>query len=154
MCVSTTAAWRCRSPHGECGLKSCGLYEIRLVWTSLPTRGVWIEIAAIDVGLRQSHCRSPHGECGLKSQSTLRSISHCQSLPTRGVWIEIRHPNPAGRGRGSLPTRGVWIEMARPCVGRLTTKGSLPTRGVWIEMAQTPSDSNGFGVAPHTGSVD
>ena len=55
------------SPHGECGLKSKGSSAHSGTSGSLPTRGVWIEIAAVK-GLEAARIRS---------------------LPTRGVWIEI-----------------------------------------------------------------
>ena len=35
---------KCRSPHGECGLKSTRPGEIGVIIQSLPAWGVWIEI--------------------------------------------------------------------------------------------------------------
>ena len=56
----------CRSPHGECGLKSQSRVE-----------------QYVYIG------RSPHGECGLKFRRELKTKAVAASLPAWGVWIEI-----------------------------------------------------------------
>ena len=100
----------CHSPHGECGLKFAANGFVAAWQESLPTRGVWIEIAM------------------LKEQ-----YEDLTSLPTRGVWIEINGVVCTLRISMSLPTRGVWIEMHIRQPQQLSQL-SLPTRGVWIEI--------------------
>ena len=58
----------CRSPHGERGLKSLLLSNIKLAQWSLPPRGAWIEIIQAKNALKKEG-RSPHGERGLKLRS-------------------------------------------------------------------------------------
>ncbi len=104
--------FHCRSPHGERGLKCypqsapLGGYSslpTRGAWIeiclpiqstagflSLPTRGAWIEIFLFSLLFVPVTRRSPHGERGLKSFVPLCPCSQCSgSLPTRGAWIEI-----------------------------------------------------------------
>ena len=80
-------------------------------WTSLPSRGAWIEIskqpipgrvgrslpsrgAWIDIPWRWTGTirtsRSPHGERGLKYLIQQEKNAISTSLPSRGAWIEIR----------------------------------------------------------------
>ena len=55
-----------RSPHGERGLKSPAVLQLLHGVPSLPSRGVWIEINALQNDFRLCSGRSPHGERGLK----------------------------------------------------------------------------------------
>ena len=57
---------RRHSPHGECGLKLEKLDALDIETGSLPTRGVWIEIASAAHKICITISHSPHGECGLK----------------------------------------------------------------------------------------
>ena len=62
---------RCRhnrhSPRGECGLKfSCGRNQRFRGGSSLPARGVWIEIENVGSRGYDTFRHSPRGECGLK----------------------------------------------------------------------------------------
>ena len=82
---------KCRSPHGERGLK----YQRR-------------------AGIAKINGRSPHGERGLKYCVLSSNLSYAESLPTRGAWIEIRSLSFVRcSGVRSLPTRGAWIEIGR-----------------------------------------
>ena len=77
--------------------------------TSLPARGVWIEIMVI------------HSKLG---------CWYRWSLPARGVWIEIKRIARHRLRDPSLPARGVWIEIVLPkvpCVLKLVAprKGSV-----------------------------
>ena len=78
-----------RSPHGERGLKSLASLAFPSSSLSLPSRGAWIEIAAL--------ISVPH-------------LLH-MSLPSRGAWIEIGKTKAAATTSGSLPSRGAWIEI-------------------------------------------
>ena len=62
----TPTAHRCRSPHGECGLKFPALFLLPLFRQSLPAWGVWIEMPVVMSDDFMDKGRSPHGECGLK----------------------------------------------------------------------------------------
>ena len=143
------------SPRGECGLKlrEDGLHAVRFsslpargVWiempagseatlsrlSSLPARGVWIEIYPSDQPA-DKQCHSPRGECGLKLIRRRRPREGQRSLPARGVWIEIFQIYDNLIEFTSLPARGVWIEIvARALAWAL--RPSLPARGVWIEI--------------------
>ena len=57
---------RCRSPHGERGLKFQSQVSLENQRLSLPARGAWIEIAARAATSAPGPGRSPHGERGLK----------------------------------------------------------------------------------------
>ena len=63
---------------------------IQQILKSLPVRGAWIEIVAIDY-----------------------SSSLSGSLPVRGAWIEMSGSFTATRPPTSLPVRGAWIEIGR-----------------------------------------
>ena len=168
--------WPCRSPHGECGLKSrrffrggsprrrsphgeCGLKSVWLLHTwaripSLPTRGVWIEIGQLHDGENHADCRSPHGECGLKYVGDQFFGRHLGGRSPHGEcglksikWYWKRAK------WWSLPTRGVWIEILYQLLLPLCSR-SLPTRGVWIEIRTGGGETRIITVAPHTGSVD
>ena len=101
----------CRSPHGECGLKSSCLVVFSCVCKSLPAWGVWIEISS-RFGVRRECCvgsrmgsedwnkpmvaRSccvvwslPAWECGLKFTLFVKHIIISNVTPCVGVWIEI-----------------------------------------------------------------
>ena len=56
---------------------------------SPPTRGVWIEIHGIIIGVFPLHGHPPHGGCGLKLVLANTKEEFHVSPPTRGVWIEI-----------------------------------------------------------------
>ena len=71
--------------------------------TSLPARGVWIEI---------------HGH-------VIRRYPD-ESLPARGVWIEIGFGESEARQAGSLPARGVWIEIVWSCSTHHTCASRSP----------------------------
>ena len=88
-----------RSPRGECGLKF-SVHDISIPHlTSLPSRGVWIEI------------------------HTNRKKHYFQaSLPSRGVWIEMDCRIPNTNGRWSRSPRG---ECGLKCSGRRTCKSRL-----------------------------
>ena len=75
--------------------------------TSLPARGVWIEIGSASVMPSTSCSHSPRGECGLKygSNSAGKEI-HTTSLPARGVWIEIRLGQACRLGHCVTPREG------------------------------------------------
>ena len=62
---------------------------LRAAFTSLPARGVWIEINFIHIQCHGFSRRSPHGECGLKCPNLDTWCANMLSLPARGVWIEI-----------------------------------------------------------------
>ena len=89
------------SPQGECGLKSGSSQLLAVPGTSLPTRGVRVEILAVPV-----------------------ITGAALSLPTRGVRVEIEYSGHVVLiWRASLPTRGVRVEirhrprgLARPSV--------------------------------------
>ena len=55
---------------------------------SLPSRGAWIEILALD-----------------------KVDKVGESLPSRGAWIEICYTYVTAKSRWSLPSRGAWIEI-------------------------------------------
>ena len=147
---------RCRSPHGERGLKCLPALPPHLPQLSLPARGAWIEIDGDDLMLElPPGGRSPHGERGLKyGRQVLRC--HCRpSLPARGAWIEISRIRSSTPGSLlSLPARGAWIEMAQ-MIGCTARSPSLPARGAWIEISTaSPGSRCSDPVAPRTGSVD
>ena len=122
---------RCRSPHGERGLKS------KIIEKQFYVRG-----------------RSPHGERGLKSVLLELLADETESLPSRGAWIEIYLiPSASPSGALSLPSRGAWIEI-EVAVTMNTIKPSLPSRGAWIEMVAVSRAKRPAAVAPLTGSVD
>ena len=145
---------RCRSPHGERGLK----YPKAL--QRLATRG-----------------RSPHGERGLKFWRSKKMSATTSRSPhgERGLKLRQQHPPPVHPGR-SLPTRGAWIEIRRSAGCPRQSPGrsphgerglkfcvvgdagvpaaSLPTRGAWIEIGSGRGRRHRPAVAPHTGSVD
>ena len=77
-----------RSPQGECGLKSRKGDTGFSSGSSLPARGVWIEIQIDGV-----------------------YTADIVSLPARGVWIEIVYRIMECLLSQSLPARGVWIEI-------------------------------------------
>ena len=56
----------CRSPHGERGLKFCTVHGGKRQDKSLPSRGAWIEIIPEMPSSIFLWGRSPHGERGLK----------------------------------------------------------------------------------------
>ena len=58
-------------------------------YTSLPTRGGWIEIRSCRRSAGSVYRPSPHGEGGLKFMMQRRKSRNMQSLPTRGGWIEM-----------------------------------------------------------------
>ena len=87
--AETTVLGLCRSPQGECGLKSQGRTPHAGPTGSLPARGVWIEMLKKSIMLHGADGRSPQGECGLKCQRLLDASRVVGSLPARGVWIEI-----------------------------------------------------------------
>ena len=80
----------CRSPHGERGLKYTLVRPHLTIPLSLSSRRAWIEIKRKKVILSSSICRSPHGERGLKSQIVLLAYNYVRSLSSRRAWIEIR----------------------------------------------------------------
>ena len=102
---------RCRSPHGERGLKCRGRVIHRIVHSRSPhgERGLkcvvevfnavlsaslsswraWIEIREINVVLNRILSRSPHGVRGLKCPNTFVLVDVNQSLSSWRAWIEI-----------------------------------------------------------------
>ena len=119
-----------RSPQGEYGLKSRKGDTGFSSGSSLPARGVWIEIF--------------HSAPGSFEQL---------SLPARGVWIEIQIDGVYTADIVSLPARGVWIEIVYRIMECLLSQ-SLPARGVWIEIGEKSKSKKEFTVAPRKGSVD
>ena len=102
---------RCRSPHGERGLKSCIIWGRAAIITSLSSRRAWIEIKggkksgesrrvallteSVDWNKQDTAVcdtvisRSPHGERGLKCKSKHLTQQQTASLSSRRAWIEI-----------------------------------------------------------------
>ena len=78
-----------RSPHGERGLKYIEIHGTNRIFSSLPTRGAWIEIELRHIAFVRFQGRSPHGERGLKLMRQSAISTAIPSLPTRGAWIEI-----------------------------------------------------------------
>ena len=70
-------------------MKSFWFMRFSFLFTSLPVRGAWIEIALALVLDYLCRSRSPCGERGLKYKltDTIKNID--KSLPVRGAWIEI-----------------------------------------------------------------
>ena len=94
--IQPDIARRCRSPHGECGLKYILSEPSIEALGSLPAWGVWIEMYVKGGGERENTRRSPHGECGLKCVLDVGARSDRSSLPAWGVWIEIFfQPSPS-----------------------------------------------------------
>ena len=57
--------------------------------SSLPARGVWVEIQATSKTAYTDAGHSPRGECGLKFPGAGEQELNNWSLPARGVWVEI-----------------------------------------------------------------
>ena len=126
--AETTVLGLCRSPQGECGLKSQGRTPHAGPTGSLPARGVWIEMLKKSIMLHGADGRSPQGECGLKYYGEAAHLSDHASLPARGVWIEINMNHVLSLIFKSLPARGVWIEMST-IVGCFASGWVAPRKG-------------------------
>ena len=109
-------------------MKLTKFYTFLKTGTSLPARGVWIEIEIMGGISRGASGHSPQGECGLKSLPSDKSLRQQKSLPARGVWIEIAGSAGDGVSDGSLPARGVWIEIDKCCY-YLKEKPVTPRKG-------------------------
>ena len=125
--AETTVLGLCRSPQGECGLKSQGRTPHAGPTGSLPARGVWIEMLKKSIMLHGADGRSPQGECGLKYYGEAAHLSDHASLPARGVWIEIGSVDDEDSVYSSLPARGVWIEIT--CSNRLSRAACRSPQG-------------------------
>ena len=80
---------KCRSPHGERGLKlQCPQCDGWFV-ESLPAWGAWVEIYAQYKLVKSELSRSPHGERGLKYYLLRQNVKLKMSLPAWGAWVEI-----------------------------------------------------------------
>ena len=107
------------------------LITFTTVRVSHPTRGAWIEIAALAGGVTSKRRRTPHGVRGLKYNQTDQQDQD-QSRTPHGV-------------------RGLKLYQITGC-GDWTR--SHPTRGAWIEIREFGEIYNSARVAPHTGCVD
>ena len=87
---------------------------------SLPVRGAWIEIASPSARSCFRRCRSPCGERGLKCTRSAADLRWSPSLPVRGAWIEIACCSATSSRWTSLPVRGAWIEIY--CSGGVTVR--------------------------------
>ena len=82
--AETTVLGLCRSPQGECGLKSQGRTPHAGPTGSLPARGVWIEMLKKSIMLHGADGRSPQGECGLKYEIHVVPIREDRVAPRKG----------------------------------------------------------------------
>ena len=101
------------SPRGECGLKLLfASAAILILDTSLPARGVWIEIGLVFLIYRSKSCHSPRGECGLKLSKVLMNTTKILSHSPRGeCGLKLIDVDLVNNTLQSLPARGVWIEI-------------------------------------------
>ena len=128
---------------------------------SRPTRGAWIEMAAVASVFIAGFSRAPHGARGLKSPATTGTTSSSRSRPTRGAWIEMsacarcaaRRASRAPHGARGL--KSLSASLCKLCYRRaphgarglksfaasvsVTRAVSRPTRGAWIEISPTCS---------------
>ena len=111
------------------------------MYSSLPARGVWIEITCSN-RLSRAACRSPQGECGLKlDKQRAITVQHRSRSPQGECGLKCQRLLDASRVVGSLPARGVWIEIAYRPHTKTVTLRSLPARGVWIEISSFSKES-------------
>ena len=72
---------------------------------SLPARGVWIEIYAIDFVHEITVCRSPQGECGLKFTQLQTQIREKGRSPQGECGLKYEH-HELRRHRHVAPRKG------------------------------------------------
>ena len=100
---------------------------------SLPVRGAWIEMLAV--------------------QKMLLKLA--KSLPVRGAWIEIAiAKSNSGTPAVSLPVRGAWIEISPFAkIGKeVSSRSPCGERGLKYPMRI--GENHPGNVAPRAGSVD
>ena len=85
----------------------------RALW-SLPSRGAWIEIKALQRGFDWQACRSPHGERGLKYDEYDGSKKYISRSPHGERGLKFRTGVALPLLHRSLPSRGAWIEIYWP----------------------------------------
>ena len=120
---------RCRSPHGERGLKSYDIYNLFVGFRSLSSRRAWIEIGSkLYSCIRSFTRRSPHGERGLKCLPiSVLALVVLVALLTESVdWnlyinlLPYYHPCRSPHGERGLKFEQVDTLFNRPAVALLT----------------------------------
>ena len=107
---------------------------LRRAGWSLPVRGAWIEIITAKRGRKREKRRSPCGERGLKYACYLQPAEHLGRSPCgeRGLKsllaAVISSALPCRSPCGERGLKSLQVNHA------VTTSASLPVRGAWIEI--------------------
>ena len=78
---------------------------------SLPRRGAWIEIKAIEKVAGSPYCRSLHGERGLKFAALVSACFAGSRFPHGERGLKFFSKPCLSPEALSLTTRGAWIEI-------------------------------------------
>ncbi len=127
---------KCRSPHGERGLKYSKSFCILIPpIVALPTESVGLKLPCTALYRVWIRIALPHGERGLKFRRPGERRRKAVALPTESV-IEIFCGGGQPCGRWSLSPRRAWIEIK----GGERYKGldcvALPHGEAWIEISR------------------